>query len=170
MKLCILNIDGVYIDISIVLNLLRKGRERALLVVKDRYEPPSHLNIHCGTVSYRACQGNEITSLPQSVNLYSWQRWSSESSGLTLTLEECEDITLSNWSFHVSHQASWGVVNEHDFHLCNTSSWAYMHQVSWIFVARIVDIIPVLPMICWTVAYVISELSILCLRVEIDYI
>ena len=74
MKLCILNIDGVYIDISIVLNLLRKGRERALLVVRDRYEPPSHLNIHCGTVSYRAFQGNEITSLAQSVNLYSWQR------------------------------------------------------------------------------------------------
>ena len=81
--------------------------------MRDRYEPVNAVwyRAHQATPSGRASLRGGC---------------SSESSGLTLTFEKCEDIALSNWSFHVSHQASSGVVYEHDFHLCNTSSRSYI--------------------------------------------
>ena len=49
---------------------------------------------------------------------------SSESSGLSFGLKKSKDITLSDWSFNVSHNLSSCIVKELAFNLSNTSSWS----------------------------------------------
>ena len=49
---------------------------------------------------------------------------SSESSSFSLTLKQSEDVSLSDWSLHVSDQRSVDRADEADFNLCNTSSGA----------------------------------------------
>jgi len=49
---------------------------------------------------------------------------SSESSGLTFTLEQSKDVALSDWALHVSDQSPVYTSGELDLHLGNTSSGA----------------------------------------------
>lgn len=53
---------------------------------------------------------------------------STESSGFSLRLEESKDVADSDGTFHVSHQSSGWLVDERDFHLCNTSSGSYKQR------------------------------------------
>ena len=50
---------------------------------------------------------------------------SSESSSFSFTLKQSKDVTLSDWSLHVSDQSSVDRADEADFNLCNTSSGAW---------------------------------------------
>lgn len=57
-----------------------------------------------------------------------WLHCSPESSGLSLRLEQGEDVSLSDGSLDVSHQSSVVGADEVDFNLCNTSSGACTRQ------------------------------------------
>ena len=50
---------------------------------------------------------------------------SSESSGLSLGLEQSEDVSLSNGSLHISDKLSLGVVQEHNLNLGDSSTGSY---------------------------------------------
>ncbi len=113
---------------------------------------------------------------------------SSESSGFSLTFEQSKDVSLPDWALHVSHQASVGVVDECHLHLSDASSGTYTINVTHCSdkkeIARSKRYIenmdpatmssfrrlPVLPMICLTVAYVISPWVSILIELSKRYI